>query len=39
LGYEYDKYKTDWSNLDNRNSSKLGGMSYDEWKNSRRKEE
>lgn len=33
LTHEYDKYKTDWSNLENRRSDKLGGMSYDEWKN------
>lgn len=33
LTHEYDKYKTDWSNPANRNTSKLGNMSYDEWKN------
>lgn len=33
LTHEYDKYKTDWSNPANRNISKLGNMSYDEWKN------
>lgn len=33
LTNEYDKYKTDWSNLANRNTSKMGNMSYDEWKN------
>jgi uncharacterized protein with gpF-like domain len=34
---QIDKYRTDWSDLKNRNSDKLGGMSYDEWKESRRK--
>ena len=33
LTHEYDKYRTDWSNLANRNTAKLGNMSYDEWKN------
>lgn len=33
LTHEYDKYKTDWSNPANRNISKLGNMSYQEWKN------
>ena len=33
LTSEYDKYKTDWSNPANRNTSKMGGMSYQEWKN------
>lgn len=33
LTHEYDKYKTDWSNPANRNTSKLGNMSYQEWKN------
>lgn len=33
LTHEYDKYKTDWSNSANRNTSKMGNMSYDEWKN------
>lgn len=33
LTHEYDKYKTDWSNPANRNTSKMGNMSYDEWKN------
>ena len=33
LTHEYDKYKTDWSNPANRNTEKLGNMSYDEWKN------
>lgn len=33
LTHEYDKYKTDWSNPANRNTKKLGTMSYDEWKN------
>lgn len=37
LGYEYDKYRTDWSNLENRKHDKLGTMSYDEWKESHRK--
>lgn len=32
LTHEYDKYKTDWSNPANRNTSKLGSMSYKEWK-------
>ena len=32
LTHEYDKYKTDWSNPANRNVSKLGNMSYQEWK-------
>lgn len=32
LTHEYDKYKTDWSNPANRNTSKLGNMSYQEWK-------
>ena len=32
LTHEYDKYKTDWNNLANRNVSKLGNMSYQEWK-------
>ena len=32
LTTEYDKYKTDWSNPANRNTSKLGNMSYQEWK-------
>ena len=29
---QIDKYKTNWQDLSNRNVSKLGGMSYDEWK-------
>lgn len=29
---QIDKYRTDWSDLKNRNNDKLGGMSYDEWK-------
>jgi SPP1 gp7 family putative phage head morphogenesis protein len=37
LAYEYDKYKTDWSNLENRRHDKLGDMSYDEWKETHRK--
>lgn len=36
---QIDKYRTDWSDLKNRNSDKLGGMSYDEWKDSRRKKQ
>ena len=32
LTTEYDKYKTDWSNMANRNTSKMGGKSYQEWK-------
>jgi hypothetical protein len=32
LTHEYDKYKTDWSNPANRNISKLGNMTYQEWK-------
>ena len=32
LTTEYDKYKTDWSNPANRNVTKLGNMSYQEWK-------
>ncbi len=30
--HQYDKYKTDWSNMDLRNDEKLGDMSYEEWK-------
>ena len=33
LTHEYDKYKTDWSNPANRNTEKLGDMSYEQWKN------
>jgi len=33
LTHEYDKYRTDWSNLENRNAEKLGDMTYEEWKN------
>lgn len=29
----FPKYRTDWSNMENRNTSKLGNMSYEEWKN------
>lgn len=36
LTTEYDKYKTDWSNPANRNTEKLGNMSYQDWKNSRK---
>lgn len=32
LGRQYDKHKTDWSNPANRNTTKLNGVSYDEWK-------
>lgn len=32
LTHEYDKYKTDWSNPANRNTEKLGDMSYQQWK-------
>ena len=32
LTTEYDKYKTDWSNPANRNTTKLNGKSYDDWK-------
>ena len=32
---QIDKYKTDWSDLRNRNDDKLGNMSYDEWKRER----
>lgn len=32
LTSEYDKYKTDWSNPANRNTTKLGAMSYVAWK-------
>lgn len=34
---EYDKYHTDWSNLELRNNSKLGQMTYEEWKHSKDK--
>lgn len=36
LTHEYDKYKTDWSNPANRNTSKLGSMTYAAWKMSRK---
>lgn len=39
LTHEYDKYKTDWSNPANRNTSKLGNMSYQEWKNKHKEKE
>jgi SPP1 gp7 family putative phage head morphogenesis protein len=29
----FPKYRTDWSNMENRNTEKLGNMSYEEWKN------
>lgn len=32
LTHEYDKYRTDWSNPINRNTEKLGDMTYQEWK-------
>jgi hypothetical protein len=32
----FPKYRTDWSNMENRNTDKLGDMSYEEWKNSRK---
>lgn len=32
LTHEYDKYKTDWSDLENRRHDKLGNMTYQEWK-------
>lgn len=32
LTHEYDKYRTDWSNMENRRHDKLGDMSYEEWK-------
>jgi hypothetical protein len=28
----FPKYRTDWSNMENRNTDKLGNMSYQEWK-------
>lgn len=34
---QYDKYKTDWQNLQNRNSDKLGNMTYSQWKRERGK--
>lgn len=36
LTHEYDKYKTDWSNPAIRNTEKIGNMSYQEWKDSRK---
>ena len=36
---QIDKYRTDWSDLKNRNNDKLGGMSYDEWKSTHGKKE
>jgi hypothetical protein len=33
ISHVFDKYKTDWSNPENRNTEKLGNMSYEEWKN------
>ena len=32
---EYDKYATDWLNLENRRTEKLNGMSYEDWKKER----
>ncbi len=29
----FPKYRTDWSNMENRNTDKLGDMTYEEWKN------
>lgn len=29
----FPKYRTDWSNMENRNTDNLGDMSYEEWKN------
>lgn len=37
LGRQYDKYKTDWSNLDLRYYDKLGDMTYEQWKEEHRK--
>lgn len=37
LGRQYDKYKTDWSNLDLRYHDKLGDMTYEQWKEEHRK--
>lgn len=37
LATDYEKYKTEWSNLDLREHSGLGDMSYEEWKDSHRK--
>lgn len=34
---QIDKYKTDWQDLANRNVSKLGNMTYEEWKDAHRK--
>jgi SPP1 gp7 family putative phage head morphogenesis protein len=28
----FPKYRTDWSNMENRNTDKLGDMTYQEWK-------
>lgn len=33
LVHQYDKYSTDWSNVNIRRNDKLGGMTYEEWKN------
>ena len=32
LVHQYDKYSTDWSNVNIRRNDKLGGMTYEEWK-------
>lgn len=31
LARQYDRYKTDWLNLENRRHDKLGNMTYEEW--------
>lgn len=36
---QIDKHGTDWTSLENRNSDKLGDMTYEEWKESRRRKE
>jgi SPP1 gp7 family putative phage head morphogenesis protein len=37
LGRQFDKYRTDWTNLENRRHDKLGNMSYEQWKEEHRK--
>ena len=37
LGRQFDKYKTDWTNLENRQHDELGNMSYEQWKEEHRK--
>ena len=32
LGKEYDKYRTDWSDMRNRRDDKIKDMGYEEWK-------